>query len=259
MSPTTSFVNADVDIGQRPALGPFSPFRRADSPRPELGRARDSEVRAIVEIVLLATADTFWIAFGSVATACLAFMTTLALLQGRNERRQIVKDRELTWRPQLSGQFLDCIVEGKTAPAGPAVEPRLFNAGGGPAVAARVLWGGGPQCYLSEPVDVPANESRVVGSSGRLMNLHQADMLVNSVREGVTKSGQTALKATHGRFFGTYVVNDNLQGAIFCLDFLERRWCFPIAEGGGALAPLEWRGSPKRAPYWAMVGILWRQ
>jgi hypothetical protein len=53
-------------------------------------------------------------------------------------------------------------------------------------------------------------------------------------------------------------VSQMLSGAIFCRDFLERRWCFPIAkfEPPIVLPPVEWRAG-RATPRWASDSLIW--
>jgi hypothetical protein len=57
---------------------------------------------------------------------------------------------------------------------------------------------------------------------------------------------------------GSIGTPESLAGAIFCRDFLNRRWCFPIpdVEHRAILEAIVWRkGSP--APGWASSLEIW--
>lgn len=177
-------------------------------------------------VILATSAETQWIAIGSVATALLAVGTFWAVIQGRSERQQIVTDRELTWRPALSGTGYRWIsTPDRPLPIGGGDRPLrkciLTNAGGGPALSAKVLWVDVRQQWtLTAPVDISAHGG-------------ESDAGVGGP---VVGSGSAEILASIGL--------GELEGAIFCRDFLERRWCFPVRSEAYVLSPLTWRDSP---------------
>ncbi len=52
--------------------------------------------------------------------------------------------------------------------------------------------------------------------------------------------------------------SEELAGAIFCRDFLDRRWCFPIPDfdHSAILDAIVWRKSSS-APGWASSPCIW--
>lgn len=188
-----------------------------------------------------------WTAVGSIATAALAIGTFLVILQARRERSQIVIDRELTWRPALKAVHLGQIqIEGRP-PIGMTLSsdrartiPILYNAGGGPAIAARVMWSSktreeATRWFVTAQVDVAAGVGSEIPSAAWIEDDDAAGILA-SITAG-----------------------EDLAGAIFCRDFLERRWCFPIPDGDhqAILVPVEWRAG-RSTPTWAASETLWR-
>lgn len=153
----------------------------------------------------------------------------------------VIVDRELTWRPALIG-----IGYGRLQ-IGPQTNPRslglgrehrtyLSNTGGSPAIGARYLYRRiAPGWFLSTPVDVPAHGAETEVVRGQCIDEKLAVALLGSI--GATES---------------------LAGAIFCRDFLNRRWCFPIpeVEYGAVLEPIVWRKG-SHAPRWASSSELW--
>lgn len=167
------------------------------------------------------------------------------LRQNRKESgkgvRQAVVGHELTWRPSLSGiGYGQLRVEPPADTRAPgslrAHRTYLYNVGGSPAICARYVhrrestgW------LLSTPVDVPVRGVEIEVMRGERLDENVARTLLGSIG-----------------------VAEELAGAIFCRDFLERRWCFPIsaAERGAILEPIVWRKST-RAPGWAASPALW--
>ena len=209
-------------------------------------------------VMLLASVETTWIAVGSVATALLAVATFWAVIQGRGERQQIVVDRELTWRPALSGTGYRWISTRDRLPslsgAAPPRKCTLTNAGGGPALSVRVLWRSDREEWrLTAPVDVSAHGGESDAGNGTSVNGRASELMLVSVGLG------------------------ELAGAIFCRDFLERRWCFPIQDSEllVPLPPVMWRRRPpavwrkifvnasrriglqSEPPQWATESVIW--
>lgn len=163
----------------------------------------------------------------------------------RNERgsgvRQVIVDRELTWRPALSGIGYGWLqIEPRPNPPslGSEREHRTYlsNAGGSPAIGARYLYRRvAPGWLLSTPVDVPGQGAETEVVRGQRIDEKLAVALLGSI--GATES---------------------LAGAIFCRDFLNRRWCFPIPEVAcdAILEPIVWRKG-SHAPRWASSSALW--
>jgi hypothetical protein len=155
--------------------------------------------------------------------------------------RQVVVGYELTWRPALSGTgYAKVPIEPRrnSAPLGSEREQRtyLYNMGGSPAVSARYVYRReSPGWLLSTPVDVPVHGVETEVVRGEPLDEHLAHLLLDSI--GATEA---------------------LAGAIFCRDFLERRWCFPISGSGqgAVLGPIMWRKG-SRAPGWAASRELW--
>jgi hypothetical protein len=158
-----------------------------------------------------------------------------------NGVRQVIVDRELTWRPSLSGfgyGWLQ-IEPGPSSPSlGLGLEHRtyLHNAGGSPAIGATYVYRRmSPDWFLSTPVDVPAHGAETEVVRGQRIDEKMAVALLGSI--GATEA---------------------LAGAIFCRDFLNRRWCFPIpdVEDSATLEPIVWRKG-SHAPRWASSPELW--
>lgn len=155
--------------------------------------------------------------------------------------RQVIVGHDLTWRPALSGVGYDRlqIEPGPDSPLsslGRGQRAFLYNMGGSPAIGARYVYRrASPGWLLSAPVDVPVHGVETEVIRGRLVDGNLAHRLLDSI--GATEA---------------------LAGAIFCRDFLERRWCFPIPddERGAILEPIAWRQGP-RAPGWAVSPALW--
>ena len=158
-----------------------------------------------------------------------------------SEVRQVVVDRDLVWRPALSGigyGRLPLEARPTSCASGPGREPgtRLSNAGGSPALGARyVYWREVAGWFLSDPVDVPAHDAETEVTRGQLVHERVAHTWLGSIGAPGT-----------------------LGGAIFCRDFLHRRWCFPIArlEHGAILEAIVWRKG-SHAPLWASSPELW--
>jgi hypothetical protein len=155
--------------------------------------------------------------------------------------RQVIVGRELTWRPALSGigyGRLHIEPQPSALPSGSGREQRtyLYNVGGSPAISARYVYRReSPGWFLSTPVDVPVHGVQTAVTGGRPLDENVAHRLLGSL--GATEA---------------------LAGAIFCRDFLERRWCFPISdvEHGAVLEPIVW-GRGSYAPGWAASPALW--
>jgi len=155
--------------------------------------------------------------------------------------RQIIVDRELAWRPALSGTgfgWLQIEPRPHSLSLGSGREHRTYlcNAGGSPAIGARyVYWRKAPGWLLSTPVDVPAHGAETEVIRGQSMDEKVARTLLGSI--GATEA---------------------LAGAIFCRDFLNRRWCFPIPdfEHSAILEAIVWRKG-SHAPGWASSPGLW--
>lgn len=112
----------------------------------------------------------------------------------------------------------------------------LCNAGGSPAVGARYVYRRmAPGWFLSTPVDVPAHGAETEVVQGQRFDEKVAVALLDSI--GAAEA---------------------LAGAIFCRDFLDRRWCFPIpdVEYSPILEPIVWRKG-SHAPRWASSLELW--
>ena len=154
---------------------------------------------------------------------------------------QVVIDSGLTWRPALSGigfagLQIDTLPDSLSLGSGHEHRTSLCNAGGSPAIGARYLyWRKAPGWFLSTPVDVPA---------------HGADAEVVRGQSIDEKVARTLLGSISG--------SEALAGAIFCRDFLNRKWCFPIPadEQSSILEAIVW---PKgaHAPRWASSSGLW--
>jgi hypothetical protein len=157
--------------------------------------------------------------------------------------RQVIVGNELTWRPALSGigyGWLQAEMEAgpDALPLGSGLEHRTYlsNAGGSPAIGARYLYRQiATGWLLSTPVDVPA---------------HGAETEV--IR------GQPVGEETAHALLGSISATEALAGAIFCRDFLNRRWCFPIPDldHSAILEAIVWREG-SRAPGWASSPELW--
>ena len=155
--------------------------------------------------------------------------------------RQVVVGRELTWRPEMSGVgfgslHLERPPGSSSSNPDCAHETYLSNAGGSPALGARYVYRrDAPGWLLSDPVDVPA---------------HGAE---TEVRRGQPVDGRLAQA-----WLGSINAPEALAGAIFCRDFLHRRWCFPIPdfEHGAVLEAIVWRKGA-HAPRWASSPELW--
>ncbi|MGA8362221.1 MAG: hypothetical protein WB793_11420 [Candidatus Dormiibacterota bacterium] len=151
----------------------------------------------------------------------------------------VVDDRELTWRPALSGTGYGPlhIEPGPHPQSGESEQGTyLYNVGGSPAIGARyVYWREAPGWFLSTPIDVPAH-----GGSAEVVRGQSIDETL----------GRTVL--------GSIGARHALAGAIFCRDFLHRRWCFPIPdfEHSVILEPIVWRKGA-RAPLWASSPEVW--
>ncbi len=154
---------------------------------------------------------------------------------------QVIVDRGLTWRPALSGIGLgglqiDPLPDSLSLGSGREHRTSLSNAGGSPAIGARYLyWRRAPGWFLSTPVDVPA---------------HGADTEV--VR------GQSIDEKVARALLGSIGASEALAGAVFCRDFLNRRWCFPIPadQHSDILEAIVWRKGA-HAPGWASSSELW--
>jgi hypothetical protein len=112
----------------------------------------------------------------------------------------------------------------------------LSNAGGSPAIGARYVYrqeAGGS--FVSAPVDVPAHGAEAEVIRGHTIDEEVARVLLGSI--GATEA---------------------LAGALFCRDFLNRKWCFPISdfEHGAILEAIVWRKGA-HAPGWASSPGLW--
>jgi hypothetical protein len=83
------------------------------------------------------------------------------------------------------------------------------------------------------------------------------DVPVHGVETEVT-GGQPVDESVAHRLLGSVGATEALAGAIFCRDFLERRWCFPISnvDHGAVLEPIAW-GKGSAAPGWAASPELW--
>lgn len=156
--------------------------------------------------------------------------------------RQVIVGRELTWRPELSGIGFGWL-QIEPRPNSPTLDmgreehrTHLFNAGGSPAIGARYVYRRKAlEWLLSAPVDVAARGGETEVIRGQPVDEKVGHMLLGSV--GSTQA---------------------LAGAIFCRDFLGRRWCFPIPdyEHGAVLeAIVGKKGS--HAPDWASSPELW--
>jgi hypothetical protein len=159
-----------------------------------------------------------------------------------NGVRQIIVGHDLTWRPALSGVGYGRLrIEPRPTalPHGLGREQRtyLYDVGGSPAICARYVYRRheSPGWFLSDPVDVPAHGVETEVVRGQPIDENVAHSLLGSIG-----------------------ASEALAGAIFCRDFLVRRWCFPISgyEPGAVLDPIAWRkGSPM--PGWAASPALW--
>jgi hypothetical protein len=112
----------------------------------------------------------------------------------------------------------------------------LYNVGGSPAIGATYVYRGtAPGWFLSTPVDVPARGAEAEVVRGQRIDEKVAVALLGSI--GATEA---------------------LAGAIFCRDFLNRKWCFPIhdVQGSATLEPIVWRKGA-HAPVWASSPELW--
>lgn len=156
--------------------------------------------------------------------------------------RQVIVGRELTWRPALSGTGYDRLeVEPRPNPlsSGSGRERRtsLYNAGGSPAIGARYVYRMTNRGWiLSLPVDVPAHGVEAEVVRGQPISEDMAHTVLASIG-----------------------ARELLAGAIFCRDFLNRSWCFPIpdSEESALLEAIVWRKG-SRAPVWASSAELWR-
>jgi hypothetical protein len=72
--------------------------------------------------------------------------------------------------------------------------------------------------------------------------------------------GQPMYENVAHRLLSSIGATEVLAGAIFCRDFLHRRWCFPISgfEHGDILEAIVWRKGA-HAPGWASAPELWGQ
>jgi hypothetical protein len=88
---------------------------------------------------------------------------------------------------------------------------------------------------MSDPVDVPAHGFETEVSRGQPIDENVAQILLGSIG------------AAHA-----------LAGAIFCCDFLNRRWCFPISdtEHHAIIEAIVWRKGSHQ-PGWASSTELW--
>jgi hypothetical protein len=165
---------------------------------------------------------------------------------GRGQRgsgsgvRQVVVGRELTWRPELSGTGYGRLhVESQpvswSSGLGREHGTYLSNAGGSPALGARYVYRAAPGWLLSTPVDVPAHGA-------------EAEVL----------RGQPIDEKLAHSWLGSIAAPETLSGAIFCRDFLHRRWCFPIpdVEHGAVFEAIVWRKGA-HTPGWASSPELW--
>lgn len=125
----------------------------------------------------------------------------------------------------------------------------MRNAGGGPALSARVLWPSPNGWIVSKPVDVAAYGSAHPTLTAPFEGSEDdARELLHSMRTDDVRSA---------------------YGAIVCRDFLDRRWCFPLrsdwdgekvlAINAEVLTPMFWRPAKRvrRAPAWAISKTLW--
>lgn len=154
---------------------------------------------------------------------------------------QVIVGSELTWRPALTGigyGWLQIEPGPNPRSSGSGGERRtsLFNVGGSPAIGARyVYWRKASGWFLSAPVDVPAHGAETEVIRGQPIDEKVARTLLGSI--GATEA---------------------LAGAIFCRDFLNRKWCFPIPDfaHSAILEPIVWRKG-SHAPGWASSPGLW--
>lgn len=155
--------------------------------------------------------------------------------------RQVVVGRELTWRPELTGTGYGRLpVEPRpdscSSCLGHAHGIYLSNAGGSPALGARYIYRrAAPAWILSNPVDVPARGAETEVVQGQPVDEKLAHAWLDSIN-----------------------APEMLAGAIFCRDFLHRRWCFPISdfEQSTVLEAIVWRKGT-HAPGWASSPELW--
>jgi hypothetical protein len=184
---------------------------------------------------------TDWIAVGSIATALLAAITTVAVWQGRNQSKQLFADRELAWRPALTVISPAAIIAERPPIRSVTREiAYVQNSGGGPAIGGRVVaLGLGSRWVVTAPFDVAARGTSVVAA-------------------GTFQTSED----------GQRMLGNGADGAIFCTDFLDRRWCSPYvrrAEGAHYLTPSMWRETQlgkdgknrRKDPEWATSELLW--
>ena len=154
---------------------------------------------------------------------------------------QLVVDRELTWRPALSGigyGLLRIEPRPNSQSLGSGREHRtyLYNAGGSPAIGARFVYRRKASGWLlSTPVDVPGQGSETEVIRGQPIDENVARTLLGAIG-----------------------ASEELAGAIFCRDFLDRRWCFPIPDfdHSAILEAIVWRKG-SHTPGWALSPGLW--
>lgn len=150
-----------------------------------------------------------WTAVGAIATAVLAVATFMAVRQGQKERSQIVINRELTWRPALSGGRFNLIGSRFLGPSEPSKAPYLDNAGGGPAIGARVLiWQrvkrnkddpGTVEWRLSMPQDVPASGSTIL-TGGSECDPEQGQSILDSIGNSQVLAGAISARTSSTDF-----------------------------------------------------------
>jgi hypothetical protein len=154
---------------------------------------------------------------------------------------QVIVGHELKWRPALSGigyGWLQIEPRPNSLTLGLEREHRTYlsNNGGSPAIGARYVYRRkSPGWFLSAPVDVPTHGVETEVTRGQPIQEKVAHTLLGSI--GATQA---------------------LAGAIFCRDFLYRRWCFPISdsENSAILEATVWRKG-LHAPGWASSPELW--
>lgn len=180
---------------------------------------------------------TFILAFIAAITLIFTKRATQATARLANEA---VTDRELVWQPVLS--LLSHVpVQQKPVPAGfPYASLTIRNAGGGPALATRVLIVyGNLEWSLIAPVDVLAGQD-MEGIPLILQRGQYPKELIGEVSP---------------------VPNVTGIAAIFCRDILERwyRFAISITDSGFPKHPPQiWKsGSGTDVPAWVSSKLLW--
>jgi hypothetical protein len=152
---------------------------------------------------------------------------------------ETVKDRELQWEPWPSVRWIGS----KIGTGGPISEIELINAGGGPAIACRlVVKQDGNNGWVSPARDIPAGSAVSVLASQVLNTSSSFPLCTWEGDDGFAHNAESV-------------------GAIFAKDVLGTRYRFLVVKDGSSQVIIEhrdrWRAGENPVPTWSANKVIW--